>query len=79
MASRLGLGLAGRRVLCVGVGYKPDVADTRHSRALRVMELLAGSGAVVEFTDPLIASVTLAGVQRKSLALAAASATIERL
>ena len=72
MASRLGRGLAGSRVLCVGVGYKPDVADTRHSRALRVMELLAGSGAVVEFTDPLIASVTVAGVQRKSLALAAA-------
>ena len=36
------------------------------------MELLAGSGAVVEFTDPLISSVTVAGVQRKSLALAAA-------
>ncbi|HEY6277519.1 MAG TPA: nucleotide sugar dehydrogenase [Streptosporangiaceae bacterium] len=72
MMSRAGRGLAGRRVLCVGAGYKPDVADTRHSRALRVMELLAGAGAEVEFADPLIGAVTLAGNEHKSVALATA-------
>lgn len=72
MMSRAGRGLGGSRVLCVGAGYKPDIADTRHSRALRVMELLAGAGAAVEFSDPLIGAVTLAGVEHKSVALTTA-------
>ncbi|HUZ39647.1 MAG TPA: nucleotide sugar dehydrogenase [Streptosporangiaceae bacterium] len=66
MLSRNGRALGGSRVLCVGAGYKPDIADTRHSRALRVMELLAGAGASVEYTDPLISGVTVAGTEYKS-------------
>jgi UDP-N-acetyl-D-glucosamine dehydrogenase len=67
--SRAGKALVGSRVLCVGAGYKPDVADTRHSRALRVMELLAGAGVQLAYHDPLIPSVTVAGTDYKSLAL----------
>jgi UDP-N-acetyl-D-glucosamine dehydrogenase len=69
MMSTLGKGLAGSRVLCVGAGYKPGVADTRHSRSLRVMELLADAGAQVSYSDPLIPAVVVAGRQCKSVAL----------
>lgn len=73
MMSRRGSGLGGCRVLCVGAGYKPDVADTRHSRALHVMHLLAAAGAGVEYTDPLIPVVEIAGREYKSVALEVAS------
>jgi hypothetical protein len=36
------------------------------------MELLAGTGAAVEFSDPLIGAVTLAGAEHKSVALTTA-------
>jgi UDP-N-acetyl-D-glucosamine dehydrogenase len=74
MLAKRGRGLAGLRVLCVGAGYKPGVADTRHSRALYVMRLLAGAGAVVDYADPLIPAVEIAGREYKSVALEAASA-----
>lgn len=72
MLSRRGKALASSRVLCVGAGYKPGVADTRHSRALRVMELLCQAGAEVDYSDDVIPSVELAGAERKSVELAAA-------
>ena len=73
MMSRRGIGLGGCRVLCIGAGYKPDVADTRHSRALYVMQLLAAEGARVEYADPLIPAVEIAGREYKSVVLDAAS------
>lgn len=73
MMSRRGQGLGGSRVLCVGASYKPGIADTRHSRALRVMELLEAAGALVEYSDPLIPAVELAGRERKSIPLGSAS------
>ena len=72
MLSRRGKGLAGSRLLCVGAGYKADLADTRHSRALRVMELLARSGAEVGYSDRLVASVHVNGRELKSVALESA-------
>jgi UDP-N-acetyl-D-glucosamine dehydrogenase len=71
MLSRRGKALAGGRVLCVGAGYKPGVADTRHSRALRVMELLRQAGAEVDYSDEVIPSIEIAGTERKSVDLAA--------
>lgn len=52
-----GQGLAGARVLVVGVAYKPDVADLRESPALEIIEGLAERGAVVGFVDDRIPSV----------------------
>ena len=72
MMSRHGRALGGSHVLCVGAGYKPDVADTRHSRSLRVMELLADSGARVDYADPLIPTVHVDGREYKSVDLATA-------
>jgi UDP-N-acetyl-D-glucosamine dehydrogenase len=70
MMSRRGRALGGSHVLCVGAGYKPDVADIRHSRSLRVMELLADSGAKVDYTDPLIPTVQVDGREYKSIDVA---------
>ena len=45
-------GLAGARVLVVGLTYKADVEDVRESPALEIVASLREQGAVVGFTDP---------------------------
>jgi UDP-N-acetyl-D-glucosamine dehydrogenase len=47
-------GLAGARILIVGVAYKPAVADVRESPALTLIELLGERGAEVAYHDPLV-------------------------
>jgi UDP-N-acetyl-D-glucosamine dehydrogenase len=42
----------GATVLVLGVAYKRDVADTRESPALEILELLAAKGAIVQYHDP---------------------------
>jgi UDP-N-acetyl-D-glucosamine dehydrogenase len=44
----------GSRVLILGMSYKPDVGDLRESPALKILELLVGSGAEVTYHDPYI-------------------------
>lgn len=46
--------LKGARVLVLGVAYKQDIDDYRESPALRVIEELEKTGAVVSFYDPYI-------------------------
>jgi UDP-N-acetyl-D-glucosamine dehydrogenase len=79
MADRRNIVLAGSRILCIGAAYKPGITDVRHSRALRVMELLTDFGADVDFCDPLVSSVQLAGQEIKSVALASADPADYRL
>ena len=57
--SEAGHGLAGARVLVVGVAYKPDVEDLRESPALEVLSELIAGGVTVAYHDPLFASVSL--------------------
>ena len=66
IAAHFGGRLAGRRILVAGVCYKPGVADTRCSAAVRLARLLAASGASVSWHDPLIDDVPaeLAGMAR---------------
>lgn len=47
--------LKGAKVLVLGVAYKQDIDDYRESPALRVIEVLQGTGALVDFYDPWIA------------------------
>lgn len=54
-----GLGMAGARVLVMGVAYKPGVADLRESPALEILEQLQHEGAQVGFVDPYIDSARL--------------------
>jgi UDP-N-acetyl-D-glucosamine dehydrogenase len=43
------------------VTYKPDVADTRESPPLEVLELLRAKGADAAYHDPLIPTVEMGG------------------
>jgi len=58
--SERGGGLAGARVLVVGIAYKPDVEDNRESPALEIMAELLKQGATVGYYDPLFSTATLA-------------------
>lgn len=49
-----GKALNGAKVLLLGVTYKPDIADQRHSPALPVAEGFLERGAEVSFHDPKI-------------------------
>lgn len=46
-------GLAGRRILVLGVTYKPGVADLRGAAPLALLQGLAGRGALACWHDPL--------------------------
>jgi UDP-N-acetyl-D-glucosamine dehydrogenase len=65
--------LRGAKVLCLGAAFKRGVSDTRNSRAIYVMELLASRGAVVSYSDDLVPEVrvgdtTLSSVAREQIA-----------
>lgn len=57
--SSLGRGLAGARVVVVGVTYKPDVEDVRESPALEILAQLAAAGCEVAYIDGLVDVVRL--------------------
>ena len=47
-------GLKGKKVLVVGVAYKPDVADMRETPAAALISLLRDGGAEVKWHDDLV-------------------------
>jgi UDP-N-acetyl-D-glucosamine dehydrogenase len=50
-------GLAGKRILLLGVAYKRDVDDLRESPALTLFSLLQSAGADVRYNDPYFPKV----------------------
>ena len=50
--------LKGSHCLILGVAYKPDIDDIRESPALDMIELLQKKGAIVEYHDPYIPTLT---------------------
>ncbi len=46
--------LKGARILVLGLAYKKDVDDTRESPSARLIELLQGYGAHVDYNDPYV-------------------------
>jgi UDP-N-acetyl-D-glucosamine dehydrogenase len=48
--------LKGKKVLVVGVAYKPNVADTRETPAELLIDALKELGAVVSWNDPVVRS-----------------------
>jgi UDP-N-acetyl-D-glucosamine dehydrogenase len=48
--------LKGKKVLVVGVAYKPNVADTRETPAELLIDALENLGAVVTWNDPVVGS-----------------------
>jgi len=53
-ASLLLGGLGGKKVLVVGVAYKPNVTDVRESAAEALVDVLRAAGAVVSWHDDLV-------------------------
>jgi UDP-N-acetyl-D-glucosamine dehydrogenase len=56
-------GIAARnaRILIIGAAFKRDVDDTRHSPAIKVMELLADKVRAIEYADPFVPEIVLNG------------------
>jgi UDP-N-acetyl-D-glucosamine dehydrogenase len=55
------------RILMLGVAFKRDVDDTRHSPAVRVMELLTDDGARnIAYSDPFVPKLWVKGVTYES-------------
>jgi UDP-N-acetyl-D-glucosamine dehydrogenase len=46
----------GKKVVVVGVAYKPDVIDTRETPAAEIIHLLTSAGAVVTWNDHVVGS-----------------------
>jgi UDPglucose 6-dehydrogenase len=44
--------LSGRKVAVLGLSFKPDTDDIRHTRSLPVIKLLQEKGAIIVATDP---------------------------
>ena len=51
--------LSSAKILIYGVTYKKDVADTRDSSALNIMELFKQKGTNVQYHDPYIPSLNI--------------------
>jgi UDP-N-acetyl-D-glucosamine dehydrogenase len=56
----------GARILVLGVAYKANVADTRDSPALEIIDTLRRKGASVVYHDPHVPKVTINGVTLQS-------------
>lgn len=54
---RLGIGLTKARILIVGIAYKKNIPDIRESPSVRLLSLLRGAGASVEFHDPHVPEI----------------------
>ena len=61
--------MTGARVIVVGLAYKPDIADPRHSPAVNVIRELESRGVEVLVHDPLATGIIVDGVLRPSVPL----------
>jgi UDP-N-acetyl-D-glucosamine dehydrogenase len=69
IAGQLGKRPGAIRLLLLGVAYKPDVRDARESPGRELFELLQNEGLHVEYHDPLVPTLAVAGRMRTSTAL----------
>ncbi len=56
-----GKSLHGARTLVLGVAFKPDIGDSRNTPAERIIELLLGRGAQVQYHDPFVPTFHVGG------------------
>ena len=61
--------IKGSRVLVMGVAYKSDVADTRESPAIDLLELLRDQGAEIAYHDPQVSVLHEDGLDLRSVDL----------
>jgi UDP-N-acetyl-D-glucosamine dehydrogenase len=58
--------LSGSKILVLGVAYKPGIADTRESPAIKLIALLENAGADVSYHDPHVPSFAENGLAMSS-------------
>jgi UDP-N-acetyl-D-glucosamine dehydrogenase len=58
--------LSGSKILVLGVSYKPGIADTRESPAVKLIALLENAGAEVSYHDPHVPSFVENGLTMSS-------------
>jgi UDP-N-acetyl-D-mannosaminuronic acid dehydrogenase len=56
-------GLNGKKIVALGLAYKPDVDDLRESPATEVVHLLQAEGAKVEVWEPFKPNAVMNGIQ----------------
>lgn len=61
--------LRGSRILVLGITYKPDVADTRESPSLEVLDQLRAKGADAVFHDPHVGTIESGGIVLETVTL----------
>jgi UDP-N-acetyl-D-glucosamine dehydrogenase len=59
--------LSGAKVLVLGVAYKSDIADTRESPAIKLIELLRAAGAELAYHDPFVPELHEVGLKSVEL------------
>jgi UDP-N-acetyl-D-glucosamine dehydrogenase len=59
--------LNGARVGILGVAYKKNSSDVRESPAIKIIELLLQEGATVTYHDPHVKSLTVSGIEFRSV------------
>jgi UDP-N-acetyl-D-glucosamine dehydrogenase len=59
--------LSGSKVLVLGVAYKADIADTRESPAVKLIELLRNAGAEISYHDPFVPELDELGLRSVDL------------
>ena len=64
-----GKSLHGAKILVLGVAYKKDVADTRESPALKIIQLLREKGADASYNDPYVPETHVPAGDMKSVEL----------
>jgi len=52
-----GKGLSRAKILLVGISYKKNVPDMRESPSVKLMDLMLGQGAKVDFLDPHVEAI----------------------
>jgi len=67
--SEAGICASKARILILGVAFKRDIADTRNSPAIKVMEILRGKVAQIDYNDPNVPEIEIMGDRIRSVEL----------
>ena len=62
-----GIDIRQARILVIGISYKPDIADSRESPALPVLQALGAAGAHLAYHDPMLPSLTIGDITLTSV------------
>ena len=66
-----GIASSRARILVLGAAFKRDVEDTRHSPAIKVMELLLGKVKRIDYHDPYVPEIEAGSQKLRSVPLTA--------